>query len=203
MVLKKLLKLLSISLGEGYKAVYKQFEVHHSTERTIIRKRETFKTAANLPRSGSRSKLNPRSDYPMLRETGKKLNSYISTLQASVGVLNVKVHHGSIRRRLNKYGLFWRVSRRKAVLSKKNMAAQLRLAKLHLNKQTSGKMSFRQTKVEMSCHDTQCHICRSPNSWQLSNMVVEGCWFGLFLQPQLLGTLQALSSRWTLDTKVF
>lgn len=70
--LKKVLKLLSINLGEGYKAIYKQSEVHYSTERTIIHKRETFKTAANLPRSGSRSKLNPRSDYPMLIETGKK-----------------------------------------------------------------------------------------------------------------------------------
>lgn len=36
MVLKKLLKLLSINLGEGYKAIYKQSEVHYSTERTII-----------------------------------------------------------------------------------------------------------------------------------------------------------------------
>lgn len=39
MVLKKLLKLLSINLGEGYKAIYKQSEVHYSTERTIIHKR--------------------------------------------------------------------------------------------------------------------------------------------------------------------
>lgn len=80
MVFKKLLKLLSINLGEGYKAIYKQSEVHYSTERTIIHKRETFKTAANLPRSGSRSKLNPRSDYPMLIETGKKTSKATSQL---------------------------------------------------------------------------------------------------------------------------
>lgn len=69
--LKKVVE-VAVHQSRGGKAIYKQSEVHYSTERTIIHKRETFKTAANLPRSGSRSKLNPRSDYPMLIETGKK-----------------------------------------------------------------------------------------------------------------------------------
>jgi len=35
--------------GKGYKAISKQSGVHHSTERTIIHKWKTFKTAANVP----------------------------------------------------------------------------------------------------------------------------------------------------------
>uniref|UniRef100_A0A3B3SNV6 Sleeping Beauty transposase HTH domain-containing protein n=1 Tax=Paramormyrops kingsleyae TaxID=1676925 RepID=A0A3B3SNV6_9TELE len=46
----------------GCKAISKQFEVYHSTVRKIIHKWKTFKTVANLPRSGHPSKFTPRSD---------------------------------------------------------------------------------------------------------------------------------------------
>lgn len=39
-----------------------------------------------------------------------------------------------IRKRLDKYGLFGSVSRRKLLLFQKNMAVQLKFAKLHLEK---------------------------------------------------------------------
>jgi len=49
-------------------------------------------------------------------------------------MLSVEIHDSIIRKRLNKYGMFGRVARRKPLCSKKNMAAWLRFAKLHLNK---------------------------------------------------------------------
>ena len=113
--------------GKGYKAISKQFKVHHSTLRKIIHKWETFKTVANLPRSGRPSNFTPRSDHAMLREIAKNPGVTSQTLQASVSMLNVKVHDSIIRKRLNKYGLFGRVARRKPLLSKKNMAEGLGL----------------------------------------------------------------------------
>lgn len=50
------------------------------------------------------------------------------TLQASVCMLNIKVHASVIGKRLNKYDLFGRVSNKKFCNSKKNMAEQLRFA---------------------------------------------------------------------------
>ena len=70
----------------------------------------------------------------MLREIDQNPRVTFQTLQISVNMLNIKVHDSTIRERLNKYTLFGRVGRKKSLLYKKNMAAQLRFAKLHLDK---------------------------------------------------------------------
>jgi len=70
--------------------------------RKIIHKWKTFKAVANL---GRPSKFNPRSDCAMLRETVENPRATSQTLQASVSMLNVKVHDSKVRKRLNKYGL--------------------------------------------------------------------------------------------------
>ncbi|KAM3912509.1 uncharacterized protein RB166_019314 isoform 2-T2 [Leptodactylus fuscus] len=91
--------------GKGYKAISKQFEVHHSTVRKIIHKWKTFKTVGNLPRSGRPSKFTPSLDRAMFREIVKNPRATYKTLQASVSMLNIQVHHSTIRKRLNKYSL--------------------------------------------------------------------------------------------------
>lgn len=60
--------------------------------------------------------------------------SSTQTKQASVCMINVQVHYSTIRIGLNKHGFFEEVTKRKPLLPKTNMAAHLRLAKLHLNK---------------------------------------------------------------------
>jgi len=45
-----------------------------------------------------------------------------------------KIHHSTVKKRLNNYGLFGKFVRRKPLLSKKNMAAQLGFAKVDLYK---------------------------------------------------------------------
>ena len=52
----------------------------------------------------------PRSDCAMLRETLKKPRATSQTLQASVSMLKVKVHDSTVRKRLNKDGLFGRAA---------------------------------------------------------------------------------------------
>ena len=87
--------------GKGYKAISELYGAHHSTERKIIHKWKTFRTAVNLNRSGRPSKFTPRS---------KTQRATSQTLQASVSMLKVKVHDSTIRKRLNTYGLFGRVA---------------------------------------------------------------------------------------------
>ncbi|CAI5768315.1 TCB1 transposase [Podarcis lilfordi] len=101
--------------GKDYKAISKQFKVHHSTIRKIIQKWKTFQTVVNLPRSGRPCKFTPRSDRAMLREIAKNPRVTSRALQASVSTLNVKVHDSTIRKRLNMLG---RVVRRKPLPSK-------------------------------------------------------------------------------------
>jgi len=85
----------------------------------------------------------------MFRETAKNPRATSQTLQASVSMLNVKVH-----------------DRRKPLLSKKNMAAQLRFAKLHLNTAQDfwNNLWSDQTKVEMFGPNAQQHVWRKPNT---------------------------------------
>lgn len=157
---------------------------------------KSFRSITILPESGHARKFIPRSDCAILRQTWKKRKPRATsqTLQASVSMLNVKVYDSSVRKRLNKYGLFRRVTRSKPQLSKKNMAVELWFAKLQLNKPQvswNNVLWSDETKIEMFGDNAQSHI------WQKSNManqhrhliptvstVMEGWWFGLVLHPQ-------------------
>lgn len=68
------------------------------------------------------------------RNCNKHKSNMLRTLKAWDSKWNVKVHSSKIRKRLNKYRLFGRVVSRKQLLSKNNMVAQCRVAKLYLNK---------------------------------------------------------------------
>jgi len=62
---------------------------------------------------------------------------------------------------VQKYGMFGRVDRRKLLLSKKNMAARLRFANLHLNKSQDfwkNVLWTDETKVEIFGHNAQSHV---------------------------------------------
>jgi len=62
---------------------------------------------------------------------------------------------------VQKYGMFGRVARRKLLLSKKNMAARLRFANLHLNNSQdflNNVLWTDETKVEIFGHNAQSHV---------------------------------------------
>jgi len=77
------------------------------------------------------SRSTPRSDRAMLRETAINPRATSQTPQASVSMLNVKVHDSRIRKTLNKG---WKGCRRKSLFFLKRtwQKAQFRFAKLHL-----------------------------------------------------------------------
>ena len=71
---------------------------------------ENVPDRCHLPRSGFLSKLTPSSGHLMIRDTAKNPVATSQTLQASVSMLNVKVHEIRSKKKLYKYGLFGRVA---------------------------------------------------------------------------------------------
>lgn len=77
-------------------------------------------------------------------------------------MLNVTARDGTIEKRLNKYGLSGKVARTKHLLSKKKMAAWLRVANMHPNKPHNA-MCFGQSRQKWTCLAT-IHIAISGKS---------------------------------------
>lgn len=64
----------------------------------------------------------------------KQPSNTSQSLQPSVNVLNVKVQYSTDRKPLNTYSFFGKITRRKSLFFKENVAAQLMSEKLHLAK---------------------------------------------------------------------
>ncbi|KAK3553882.1 hypothetical protein QTP70_012712 [Hemibagrus guttatus] len=57
--------------GKGYKKISKELVISHSIVQKIIYKWRTFKTTANMARSGCPSKFTPRADRKMLKDVSE------------------------------------------------------------------------------------------------------------------------------------
>lgn len=155
MILKKHL-LLPFNLRRRYFAIPKQVFVHHSTVRKI-----GGKTVVNCSRNGQPSKFTQRTDHATLRDSAKHPRAALETLQVSVSMLNVRN-----QKRLKKSVVFWKRFQEKTF--KMNIAAELRFAKLHLNKSQGFRNSLGQTRPKWRC------LAMKHTSYQLSCTVVEG-----------------------------
>ena len=69
--------------------------------------------------------------------------------RSSLNLLSVKVHEGKSRR------FFFLAARRKPLLTKRNLDAQLRFSKLHLNKAQD---VWNRSRVELFCLNPQQHV---------------------------------------------
>lgn len=88
----------------------------------------------------------------------------------------LKAHDSKIRKRLNKYCLFGSFARRKAILSKENMAAELvKFVSFNLNK-TQDFWKFEQMRSGLAMFDrnAQRHLWRKPNTGHLILTVKHG-----------------------------
>lgn len=117
------------------------------------------------------------------RRKGKQPRDTSQSLQPSVHVLNVKVQYSTDRKPLNTYSFFGKITRRKSLFFKENVAAQLMSENLHLAKPQHFWTSVLwndEAKVEISTimHNTTLvktkqHISIN-SSYQLSSTVMEG-----------------------------
>uniref|UniRef100_A0A8C5PD24 Transposase Tc1-like domain-containing protein n=1 Tax=Leptobrachium leishanense TaxID=445787 RepID=A0A8C5PD24_9ANUR len=109
--------------GKGYKSISKSLDVHVSTVRQTVYKWRKFSTFATLPRRGRPVKMTARAQRRMLNEVKKNPRVSAKDLQKSLAHANIFVDTSTIRKTLNKNGVHGRTSRRKPLLSKKNIAA--------------------------------------------------------------------------------
>ncbi len=102
--------------GKGYKTISKALGL------------KGFVTVVNLPRSGRPTKITLRAQQQLIQEIIKEPRTTSKELQASLASIKVSVHDSTIRKRLGK-NVHGRVSRQKALLTKKNTKAHLTFAK--------------------------------------------------------------------------
>ncbi len=106
--------------GKGYKTISKALGL------------KGFVTVVNLPRSGWPTKITLRAQQQLIQEIIKEPRTTSKELQASLASIKVSVHDSTIRKRLGK-NVHGRVSRQKALLTKKNTKARLTFAKKYLD----------------------------------------------------------------------
>ena len=145
--------------GKGYKSISKSLDAHQSTVRQIVYKWRKFSTVATLPRSGCPAEMTARAQRRMLNEVKKNPRVLAKDLQKSLEHANISVYESTIRKTLNKNGVHERTPRKKPLLSKVNIAARLKFAKVDFHRAT-GKIFCGQMKIQLSClegtHNTMC-----------------------------------------------
>lgn len=161
--------------GKGFQKISKEYKISHSTVRKIVYKWRTFKTTANMPRSGRPSKFTPRADRKMLKEVSKNPKMSSRDLQQALATVDVKVHASTIRKRLHKFNLHGRCARRKPLLSKKNMKARLKFARVNVDKDQdfwNNVLWTDESKIELFGHQNRGHVWRKPNTaFQEKNLI--------------------------------
>ncbi|KAK3562525.1 hypothetical protein QTP86_034753 [Hemibagrus guttatus] len=96
--------------AKGDKKISKEFVISHSTVQKIISKWRTFKTTANIARSGHPSKFTQRADHKMLKDVSKNLKISSQDLQQAFATVYAKVHESTIRKRLHNFNYYVRHS---------------------------------------------------------------------------------------------
>uniref|UniRef100_A0A8D0DI99 Transposase Tc1-like domain-containing protein n=1 Tax=Sander lucioperca TaxID=283035 RepID=A0A8D0DI99_SANLU len=73
--------------------------------------------------------MTPRAQRRLINEVNTQSRMTAKDLKASLELANISVHESTIRKTLNKQGIYGRTPRRKPLLTKKNIAARLKFAK--------------------------------------------------------------------------
>uniref|UniRef100_A0AAR2K185 Transposase Tc1-like domain-containing protein n=1 Tax=Pygocentrus nattereri TaxID=42514 RepID=A0AAR2K185_PYGNA len=149
--------------GKGYKAISKTLEIHQSTVRQTIYKWRQFGTVATLPRSGRPVKMTPRAQRRHINEVKKQPRVTAKDFKAALMQANICVHESTVRKTLNKQGVYGRTPRRKPLLTKKNIAARLKFAKEHIDtsqRYWQNVLWTDETKIELFGKNTQRYIWR-------------------------------------------
>uniref|UniRef100_A0A8C1HQW0 Transposase n=1 Tax=Cyprinus carpio carpio TaxID=630221 RepID=A0A8C1HQW0_CYPCA len=162
-------------IKKGYKAISKALGLQRTTVRAIIHKWQKHETVKNLPRSGRPTKITQRAQRRLIQEVTKDPTTSSKELQASLASVKVSVHDSTIRKRLGKNGLHGRVTRRKPLLSKKNIKARTSFARKHLDDPQDfweNTVWSDETKVELFGRCVSHYVWRKSNTtFQKKNII--------------------------------
>ncbi|KAG2457325.1 TCB1 transposase, partial [Polypterus senegalus] len=153
--------------GEYYRNISAALKVPMSTVAYIIRKWKKFETTRTLPRAGRPSKLSDRGKRALVREVTKNPMVTLSELQRSSVERGEPSRRTTISAAIHQSGLYGRVARRKALLSKRHMAAHLEFAKRHLKDSQTMRNKILwsdETKIELFGVNDRYHVWRKPGT---------------------------------------
>uniref|UniRef100_A0A8D0AL45 Transposase Tc1-like domain-containing protein n=1 Tax=Sander lucioperca TaxID=283035 RepID=A0A8D0AL45_SANLU len=105
--------------------------------------------------------MTPRAQRRLINEVKKQSRMTAKDLKASLELANISVHESTIRKTLNKQGIYGRTPRRKPLLTKKNIAARLKFAKEHIDtpqRYWQHVLWIDETKIELFDKNTQHYI---------------------------------------------
>jgi transposase len=152
--------------GDGYKKISRALDMPISTVRTVIAKWKSTGSVDTLPRPGRPSKVPATTARKIVRDAKINPQATSTEIQASLKSAGVEVGKTTVRRILNKYGLFGRVARKKPLLRPFHKKARLVYAKQHLNQSTEywKKIIWSdETKIELFGHNQNRYVWRQVN----------------------------------------
>ena len=117
--------------GNGYKSISKSLDVHQSMVRQIVYKWRKFSTVATLSGSGCPPNMTGGAQRAMRLKKNPRVSA--KDFQKSLEHAKISIDESTIRKTLNKNGVHGRTPRKKPLLSKKNITARLKFAKVHLD----------------------------------------------------------------------
>jgi transposase len=153
--------------GEGYQNISAALKVPRNTVTSIILKWKKFGTTKTLPRAGLLARLSNRGRRALVSEVTKNPIVTLTELQSSSVEMGYLSRRTTISAALHQSGLYGRVARRKPLLSKRHMTAQLEFVKRHLKDfQTMRNRIFwsYQTKIKLFGLNAKRHVWGKPGT---------------------------------------
>ncbi len=153
--------------GKTESAIGKQLGVKKSTVGAIIRKRKTYKTTDNLPRSGAPRKISPRGVKMITRTVSKNPRTTRGDLVNDLQRAGTKVTKATISNTLRRQGLKSCSARRVPLLKPVHVQARLKFAREHLDdpeEDWENVIWSDETKIELFGKNSTCRVWRRKNA---------------------------------------
>lgn len=149
--------------SKGYKAISKDLGIPVSTVRNVIKKFSRQGTVKNLPGRGGKRKIDDRSLRRLVRMVEKTPRLTSKDLKTNLEQSGVIVSTSTIRRTLNRVGLYGRRPRKTPLLKKRHKKERLIFAKENLDKPQSfwnNVLWTDETKVELFGNSRRQYVYR-------------------------------------------
>ena len=133
----------------GHKKISKELKIPISTIMEIVKKFKATGDVRNQPGRGPICKLTPRTVRRMVRLAKESPRITAGELQKLIESWGQKVSKTTIRRHLHHHKLFWRVARKKPLLSINNKLKRLQFAKCKSDLQWGRVIWSDETKIKL------------------------------------------------------
>ena len=154
---------LEFEAGSSYGALSSKYDIPRSTVSSIVKKYKETGIFANLPKSGRKPILSPVDVRNVIRTMTKDPTKTKTDLLEQIERVGKKVSKTTLKRVLNRHGLYARRPRKTPLHKKRHLEARLAFAKNHLEQDDAfwdQVLWTDETKIELFGHNDQRHVWR-------------------------------------------